>query len=488
MKLYKKITLTIAVITAMQTSVYANQDSMPAHSTPEIRFEAGFPAADKVQTIYDEIDYQRATQAYIWGIGRVAGVSLIEGLKRDLRTGIHSAAIWENSTTAKETKVLTAQTQSIYAAGSMDLHDGPIVVEIPPGVLGMVNNHRYVPLTDIGPFGPDKGKGGKFLILPPGYEGETPTGYYTVQSDTYTSIWMVRGFRAPDGNPAPAVASLKKIKSYLLSEAANPPKMSFINATITPNDLLFPTDEKFFDVLAESIRVEPVRDEDRMMLGMLAPLGIEHGKAFKPDARVKRILKKAAATGNAMARTIAYSSRNESRVVYDNRQWEKIFLAAKPSFETENYTDIDSAVTFKHQACFTADAMTLKLIGKGSQYLTAYKDEDGHWLDGNHTYKVHLPAGIPAKNFWSLTVYDSKDRSMLVNNSGKASMDSYGEMRKNQDGSVDLFIGPDAPKGYESNWLQTNKGEGFFTYFRLYGPTKAYFDRSWVPGDFVKIK
>ncbi|MDH5426694.1 MAG: DUF1254 domain-containing protein [Nitrospirota bacterium] len=454
---------------------------------PQIKFEAGYPAQSTIQGLYDELDYQRAVQAYIWATPAVAGASFIKGAKRDLGASLNNIVIWESSANP-QTVVFTGNSQSIYSIGIVDLEKyGPVVAELPPAVLGMVNNVWYYPLADVGIAGPDQGKGGKYLILPPNYQGEVPEGYYVVKSDTYDVIWLVRGF-LKDGKPDAAISDLKKIKVYPLKEKDNPPPTTSVNASVNPSDLTFPTGYDFFKILAGVIQKEPTREQDKVMLGMLSSLGIEKGKPFNPDKRIIGILQRAAETGNAMARAIAYNSRNPKKNPYPDRQWEWIFLTDKPTFETETFTDLEARVTYLHQACFTANAMVMKSVGKGSQYLAAYKDKDGKWLDGANTYKLHLPANVPVKDFWSLMMYDSETRSMVVTDQGKAGVDSYGQPKKNTDGSIDLYIGPTAPKGYESNWVKTIPGKGVFAYLRWYGPTEAFFDKSWKPSDFELVK
>jgi hypothetical protein len=302
-------------------------------------------------------------------------------------------------------------------------------------------------------------------------------------------LYLLRG--VPKGaDTSFAIATIKKIQTYPLSQAANPPKTEYFNVSGKVGSTTFATDEAYFDLLAKEIQYEIVRPQDKAILGMLAPMGIEHGKAFKPDARVKGILKRAATVGNAMSRVIAYSSRSPKRIFYDgDSQWEKIFLTKSPTFETDTYLDVDARVTYSHQAFFTANGMVLKIVGKGSQYLATYKDAQGAWLDGGQNYSLHLDAGIPAKNFWSIMVYDTETRSMILN--GKANdvgKDRASDLVKNADGSIDLYFGPAAPAGFEKNWLKTNPGEGFFMYFRAYDPTQAFFDKSWKLNDVEKIK
>jgi hypothetical protein len=221
------------------------------------------------------------------------------------------------------------------------------------------------------------------------------------------------------------------------------------------------------------------------MLGFLAPLGFVHGQPFKPDDRIRGILERAAKVGNAASRTIAYNSRNPNRIYAKGSKWEFVFLTKSATFETDTYLDVDASVTFSHQALFTAQGMVQKVVGKGSQYLAAYKDGKGNWLDGDNNYSLHVAPNVPVEDFWSVMVYDAETRSMIVNNQVPG-RDSNGKLKTNKDGSVDLYFGPKAPKGNEGNWVKTLPGKGFFLYFRAYGPKKEFFDRSWTLDDLKK--
>ncbi|HFD39055.1 MAG TPA: DUF1254 domain-containing protein [Anaerolineae bacterium] len=445
----------------------------------------GYPALEAVSKIYDELDYQRAVQSYLWAMPAVACYSFIQGLKRDYQADMYTVNIWQKSATPV-TRVLTGNSQSIYAVGYFDLAEtGPMVLEFPPNVLGMIDDLWYAPVSDVGIAGPDKGKGGKYLILPPGYQGETPDGYFTFTSTTNLNIWLVRGFKGQDGSSP--VASLKKMQFYPLDRAEDRPQMTYKLVSDIPADLTFPTDERFFEAMGAIFSQEAVRDRDMAYLGMLQSLGIEHGKPFAPDDRLQAIFKKAAATGEAMARTLSFSSRNPNKNPYPDRQWEWIFLTDRPDFYAANYLDIEARVSYTFQACFTANAMVVQLVGAGSQYLAAFKDSRGEWLDGAKLYKLTLPPDVPVENFWSLMVYSSETRSMVVTDTHKAGVDSYGRVRANEDGSINLYVGPEPPPGMESNWVKTNADEGFFVYLRFFGPKQAFFDKTWVPGDLEPV-
>lgn len=464
-----------------QTSVSPQQ-----YFANRIQLEGGQPAVATIAELYDELDFQRAVQAYIWATPFVALSAMFESQERDFGATLTRQGIFEQSVTP-EYIVFTGNNTTIYSLGQLDLKEhGPIVLEAPAGALGGIDNHWQYPLSDIGPFGPDKGKGGKFLILPPGHKGTVPDGYFVVQSDTFQNFYLLRGV-PKNGDVQGAVDMLRTARLYPLSEAANPPKMEWFNASGKPANATFPTDYRYFEVLAKHLTDEPARLRDMTMLGMLAPLGIVHGKPFTPDDRVRGILERAAKVGNAMSRTIAYNSRNPNRVYAEGSKWEWVFLTKSATFETDTYLDVDASVTYSHQAIFTAEGMVQKVVGAGSQYLAVYKDGDGKWLDGGQSYSLHVNPDVPVEDFWSVMVYDAETRSMIVNGQVPG-RDSNAKLKTNSDGSVDLYFGPKAPDGLESNWVKTILGQGFFLYFRAYGPKKEFFDLDWTLDDLKKSK
>lgn len=487
------VLLTAILMTATTTSAQEPQTragdgqetvSPQQYFSDRIKMEAGHPAVSTIPELYDELDFQRAVQAYIWATPFVALSAMFESQERDYGATLTRQGIFEQSVTP-EYIVFTGNNTTIYSLGQLDLKKhGPIVLEAPAGALGGIDNHWQYPLSDIGPFGPDKGKGGKFLILPPGHKGAVPEGYFVVKSDTFQNFYLLRGV-PKNGDIQGAVDMLRTARLYPLSAAANPPKMEWFNASGKPANATFPTDYKYFEVLAKHLTDEPARLRDKAMLGMLAPLGIVHGKPFTPDDRVRGILERAAKVGNAMSRTIAYNSRNPNRVYAEGRKWEWVFLTKSATFETDTYLDIDASVTYSHQAMFTAEGMVKKIVGAGSQYLAAYKDGDGNWLDGGQSYSLHIDPDVPVEDFWSVMVYDAETRSMIVNDQVPG-RDSNAELKTNADGSVDLYFGPTAPEGFESNWVKTIPGQGFFLYFRAYGPKKEFFDLSWTLDDLKK--
>jgi hypothetical protein len=454
-------------------------------------FIGGYPTAATSRQLYDELDYQRAVQAYIWATPAVGMEAISEGT-RELGTSITTIGIFENFLDAK-TVVATGNGQSLYALDNIDLSQtGPVVIEVPPAVLGFIMSLWQQPLEDLGPLGPDKGKGGKYLLLPPGYEGEVPDGYFVVRSDTCLINWVVRGF-VKDGKPDFAVASLSKMRIYKLSDRDHPPPMRVINVSGKAATLV-PVGEKlgglsYFVTIAKFLQREPVREQDKQFLGMLAPLGIEKGKPFAPDARLRDILTRAAKTGQAMVTTLSFDSRHPRKLRWPGAsRWEEVLLTSHPDYVGPNYVELEARAGLYYQAAGASKHVLEDVVGAGSKYAASFRDSNGEWLLGDRNYSLRIPANPPVKDFWSVVVYDAITRSMIDTDQAVSGHDSYQKLLTNPDGSVDLYLGPVAPAGKESNWVKTRPGTGFFLYFRWYGPLQPYFDKSWTLPDPERVK
>jgi hypothetical protein len=457
-----------------------------------IELHGGYPSEESVALLYDELDFQRACQAYIWGTPAVEMQVMTEGLERDCGLSLTTVGIFEDFLDPK-TLVATGNGQSIYALGNIDLgKTGPVVIETPANVLGFVMSGWQQPLEDLGPLGPDKGKGGRFLLLPPGQDANVPGGYFAVPSDTLLVSWVVRGY-VKDGKRDAAVQAIKGMRIYRLIDHAKPPAMRFVNlsgkrATLLPvGDTL--DGLAYFQKLAAFIQREPVREQDKQVLGMLAGLGIARDKAFAPDARTKAILEKAAHIGHAMTATLAYASRAPGKEKWPGSRWEELLITEHADFVGPDQIDLDARAALYYQAVGASKRAQLALVGVGSKYAATFKDQKGHWLNGEHAYHLHVPPDPPAKDFWSVTVYDAGTRSMIDTDQGRAGLGSYDALETNADGSVELYFGPQPPqsKARQANWVKTKPGAGFFLYFRWYGPLKAYFDGTWRLPDVERI-
>jgi hypothetical protein len=443
----------------------------------KIELQNGYPTDDSITKLYDELDFQRAVQAYIWATPAVALDALRIANERDWGVDYNEVGI-VNKFTSPAVLALTGNTTTIYAASFVDLEqNGPVVIESPAGAYGVIDDYWQRPILEIGPFGPDKGKGGKLLIVPPGYQGEVSKDYIIARSPTNRVIYLVRGL-VKDGDVKAAVDTLSKIRIYPRTRDSNPPETRIFMAGDKGMDSIAPNGLEYWERLAVILDREPVEPRDRFFHAMLRPLGIEKGKPFKPDDRQKRILTDAAKVGFLMAQTISMAPRLGNAEAYPGTHWEWV-LTLNPSQEAENYSQLDERTDYTFEAITIAEGMVKPIVGAGSQYMSAARDSTGAWLDGGKRYRLRVPANVPVKDFWSLTVYDNMTRSMVQTDTNKPALSSYDKLEANEDGTIDLYFGPDAPEGVEKNWVKTLPGKGWFAYFRWYGPTQPFFDQSW---------
>jgi hypothetical protein len=446
-----------------------------------LELENGYPSDATVAKLYDELDFQRAVQAYIWATPAVAMEALRRGQFRDLGLDYNTLAVFDQYVTPAA-KALTANDTTIYATLFVDLgSDGPVVIESPTGVYGVIDDMWQRPIVEVGPFGPDQGKGGRFLVLPPGHAGRVPGGYLTAHSLTHRALYVGRAF-VKDGDVKAAADLLASIRVYPLALAANPPSTRIVRAGGKANDIISPPGFGYWHLVAGIFEHEPVEPRDRFFHAMLKPLGIQKGKPFKPDDRQKKILSDAAQVGFLMAQTLSMAPRLANASSYPGTHWEWV-LTLDPSQEGENYSQLDERTDYTFEAITVAAGMIKPIVGAGSQYMSAAKDKSGRWLDGGRMYRLHVPANVPAKEFWAVTVYGNLTRSMIETDTMKSGVSSKDRPQANVDGSVDVYFGPAAPPGHESNWVKTVPGKGWFVYFRWYSPTQAFFDKTWTLPD-----
>ena len=452
----------------------------------DLKFKHGFPTPETAQALFDFRTFYRGVDAFTQNI---SGASMYRMRQSFAEVGAGKAnqiLAWADLMDSKSV-FLSPNTEMVYIFTFLDLkNDGPTVVEAPPKMLGLVDDMwmRYV--GDIGILGPDKGKGGKFLFLPPGYEGDVPQGYFVMQPKTYGS-WLALRAGLVDGKTDAAKELMKQLKVYPLSRADNPEPTTIINASGLEMDSVHAEGYAMLEELGKLVEGEhpdALPDAQRFLL---ASIGMEFGKPFNPDAKTKAILIDAANTGAALNRTNMWEFQDATKWLYPDRKWWTPFVGGKYGFDPKGYLDYDNKAFFSSYASGSTPAMAMKFIGAGSQYLAAHQDKSGTYLDGAKNYKLNVPAEVPARNFWSVVVYDTTSRSMIQTSQLKPSINSYGKPQVNADGSIDIYFGPKAPSGIESNWIETLPGKGWTMLFRLFGPEEPFFDKSWRPNDIELI-
>jgi hypothetical protein len=444
----------------------------------------GVPDARTTQIVYDNLDFQRAVQTYLDCLPIASMSAMREGLLGfgpanttvvQFEALMDSKALW-----------LTPNTTSVYQGAWLQMTDEPWVIETPPNVLGIIDDHWFRYVADFGNAGPDLGKGGKFLILPPGYEGEVPDGYHVARSNTYGNWVVWRGFQVDD-DPRPAIEATQRIvRIYPLSKQDDPPAMTFVPISGKFNNTIHRMDFGYWEEVNAVIQAEPGLGMDAETLGLLASIGIRKGHPFAPDARMKRILSEAADVAAVTARALTTRPRDPRFYLYPGEGvWTNPFIEGRYDFlDADGSRLLDSRIYMHFYATGITPAMAKAPVGKGSQYAIAYLDENGDPLDGSNTYKIHLPPNVPANDFWSFTLYDNQTRSMLQTDQRFPGLDNNAAgLQPNPDGSYDVWFGPEPPAGKEGNWIQTVPNKGWNTIFRLYGPRQEWFDKTWRPGD-----
>ena len=470
-------------MTDSQAPDTAIPDSVEVPRVGALQYELGFPTPETSRKLFDEMDFQRAVQAYLWGYPAVSFESIRRTAKRDLGMDYNDLGIADNFVDPKSVW-LTANDTTIYAFVNINVAEGPVVIEIPPGaIVGLMDDFWQRSLVDVGLPGPDAGNGGKFLLLPPGHDGDVPSDYYGLRATMHNHNLLVRGLIV-DNDVPDAVARIRNVKVYPWDEREDPKPNKFVSISGKLIDTTPPGGMEYWARLATVIDNNPVQEHDRFFMAMLKPLGIEKGKPFEPDARQQAILEDAAVLGDAMARNVMYegTQRESGITAFPGTGWDWVILV-KPSQETETYSQLDERLQYTYGAIYLSPAIGVRKAGPGANYVQTFKDKDGNHFDGGKSYRLQVPANPPASAFWSLTAYDSATRSMVQNPTNDAAHASYDDLTTNSDDSLDLYFGPEAPDGRESNWIETVPGRGFYVMFRFYSPTAPLFDGTWTLPD-----
>ena len=445
----------------------------------------GMPSKATVGKAYDFLDVSRGVEAFLSGMPATSVYAALEGMKSaGMKVG--DLGMMEELLDARSL-FLTPNTTTVYSMMELDVKDGPMVLILPPGVLGPVNDAFFRYVADLGLVGPDQGKGGKYLFVHNSYQGALPEGYFIVKTPTYRNVAFFRAF-VKDGDFAGAVNGVKNVfRLYPLSQSENPPAQNFHNLSGVKFNTIHANDYSFFEELNAVVQYEPGDAFEPQLVGTFASIGIKKGKPFAPDAHMKKLLTEAAAIGNATARAICFDSRDKDIYYYPDRHWYSSF-AGSYNFMDNGEMILDNRVLWHFIATGVTPAMATPAVGTGSVYPTAAMDSNGNYLDGGNTYSVTLPAPVPAKAFWAFTAYDGQTRGLLETDQKSAGIDSNDKnIKTNADGSYTVWFGPKAPEGKDGNWVQTMPGKSYFVFLRLYGPLEPWFDKSWKPGDFEMI-
>lgn len=464
-----------AGLTASELAKALEKLSTPgALSTPfgDLEFFDGVPTPDSVAKLYDGMDLLRGIDVFL---NTVPGASLVA-----MRSGLRSVGVDSPDKvglTAPRANsgsyFLTPNTETTYGTTFLDLRAwGPTVIESPPQSLCVVDDFWFRYVTDMGIPGPDRGAGGKYLFLPPGYDGPRPDGYFTFECPTFTN-WVV--LRSLEG-----VAGIEKTRVYPLSEADSPREMTFLDIAGLTSNTVHANDLSFYEEIDALVQEEPTSALDAERAGQLAAIGIVHGTPFAPDERMRRILGQAAEIGAAMSRALIYSPRDPAAYFWEGSSWVNPFPGGSYEFLREGARMLDARTMFHYVATVITPAMARAVPGAGSAYACTSKDATGATLDGAREYELRIPANPPAKNFWSVDVYDTQTRSLLQSTPYPAVSSLDAGVQAEEDGSFVIRFGPTKPDMAVANWIPTTPGKAWFTIVRLYGPLEPWFEKTWT--------
>jgi hypothetical protein len=484
-----------------------------------LEFKDGAPSKETAEKVSDALAFTAALNVFNNSFRGASAYGLRKGFL-SIGAEDNTVVIFQELMDAKSL-FLTPNADTVYYISFVDLSKGPMVIEQPSGGLGTINDMWFSWIIDAGFPGPDRGHGGKYLIVPPGYDGPLPDGgYFVARSRTNRVLYALRAFLT-DNDPKPTVENIKtnlKIYPYTpggygtsiatalegkVRLAANPPAvpMKFVEATGKAFNTIPPNDHTFFEMINANVQDEPATAYDVELAGQFAAIGIGKGKPFNPDARMKKILTEAAAVGNAAGRVLNWrpKSTHPDWVYYPDSNWMTMLWEGGAMFETPpplfeqgmfkplpatGARTLDSRTAFYYAYTMDSPGMIMRIPDVGSQYLMSFLDSKSEPFDGARTYKVTLPPKIPARAFWSFTVYDNQTRSMLdtPQRYPRAGSQTYPSpaAEANADGSTTVYFGPTQPAGVKrGNWIQTMPGKGWFTILRLYSPLPPFFDKSW---------
>jgi hypothetical protein len=436
--------------------------------------------------------YRRAVEAVIWGMPAVNYDLMYQAMIRDAKGGPNQIVYWSRLSDWKN-QTLTPNPDTIYLMPFFDTKNaGPMVLEIPPAeggsITGTVMDSWQCALEDVGPAGADKGKGGKYLVLPPGYKDRPPDDYIALPSDTFQGYALLRSNLKSGGEAdvARALAYGKQVKLYPLARAADPPATKFVDAAGAVYDSTIPYDQRFFESLDRFVQAEPWLTRDKAMIEALKSVGIEKGKPFKPDPKTLEVFKEAAREARACLDT-RYEA-NFASPFYEGGRWALPVSRDAIEGQADFYAKPGVYPLDGRGVYFSIGFFSAKHLGEGQFYLMTIRDKEGRSFDGGSMYRLRVPANPPVKLYWSATIYDRATHALIRDQKWSSRSSTTPGLQKNADGSVDVYFGPKAPEGKESNWVPTRAGGQFEVLFRFYGPEKPLFDKTWTLPDIASVK
>lgn len=453
----------------------------------DVEIQHNYITDESSQKLFDAMDFQRASQAYIWSIPLVGMHAWHK--EQDKNYGTGELGVFAVLVSLKEKRgIVTGNLTTPYILSFYNLNNGALVVDYPAGATaGAVLDYWQRPIADLGLTGPDQGKGGKYIIVGPEEEVNKykKDGIFVYQSPTNNIMF---GLRLVDPDPEFAKTFKASIKMGTFGEEMKP---CVFNENIDKEWSGTPyRGIDYWKALNEVIQDEPVREQDKVWMAMLEPLGIVKGKAFNPDERQTKILVKGAAMGELMTRNLQINPRF-AHVYWKGTNWYKSFDFTIPQI-TDYKVELDERAVWFYEAITSTEGMVNPVVGKGQVYMTTKKDSDGNLFRADKTYKLRVPKDVPVEQFWSVVLYSEQTRRPYDN--GRTEIKDVAlnsrmeQLQYNEDGSVDIYIGAKAPKGMESNFLKTVDKDGWFIYFRLYAPTEPFFDKSFSLPDFVVVE
>lgn len=486
-----KVTAGLALLSSIRTTMGDERATLIADSLNNreefMTFHQRMPTPDTVECLYDEMDFQRATQCYLWSVP-IVGMESARQMLVD-NAGASSGDLVLVQGYRDVSVMLGSNITTPYVFAFFDLSQGPITLHYPAGATaGSLIDWWDRPLTDVGMTGPDAGNGAVYILVGPGQVAPTaaPSCAHILRSRTCKVLMFCRGLDA-DLDKVAAVFAATRVALYSHQDP-QPSRLLRFKPEGELTSMAHPSGMAYWSRLTNALQGEPVEERDRFFAAMLRPLGIETNRHFAPDERQRAILETAAVMGEAMAKVTVFNKRLADIRYREDTHWE--YLIA-PHYDNEQNGPagalLEERTAFFYEVTGTSAAVLSKTPGVGSAYLAAYRDTSGAAFDGGRTYRLRVPSNVPAKLFWSITLYDTQTRGLIQNTQQIVDRSSRQDLRKNPDGSIDIIIGPTTPAGYEKNWIPTSQGMSWYAYFRLFGPLEPYFERSWVLADIEPV-